>query len=335
MNIKKTKFMNMDHEYYDLMEHLEKSLSDDWNRIQKWVKQDPGTAGDQAELNWASILTNWLPANYHIVTKGRIINAAKKMSPQIDILVLHPFYPKALRDKKLYFSAGVAAAFECKLTLTRTELRKAINNSFEIKNLFETQNGSPFEELHQPILYGILAHSHDLKSKGEQLINSVFKRIVELTVESLHDIDKKNYYLNHPRMMTDLVSIADLGTFKLQKSLFIGQGKNIELMKKLINNTNDDCVATYYGVYKKLESTFQGTGIVLGSLINEIVKYFAYRNTSLRSFSEYLNSIYINLITISCNSIKWPKDVLSNSVLKKLDNKGYIEDSWSEWNDLF
>jgi hypothetical protein len=47
------------------------------------------------------------------VTKGRILTETGYASPQIDVLILHPSYPKILLDKKMYLSGGVAAAFEC------------------------------------------------------------------------------------------------------------------------------------------------------------------------------------------------------------------------------
>ncbi len=64
--------------------------------------EDPGTAGDEGEENWADLLRDWLPQNYHIVTKGRILARNNEAGPQLDILVLKPDYPSKLLNKKHY-----------------------------------------------------------------------------------------------------------------------------------------------------------------------------------------------------------------------------------------
>ena len=92
----------------------------------------PSTAGDQGEENWATLLRKWLPNYFHIVTKGRILTDSGYASPQVDILVLYPSYPKILLDKKLYLSGGVAAAFECKTTLKAADIKKAVRWEFPI-----------------------------------------------------------------------------------------------------------------------------------------------------------------------------------------------------------
>ena len=105
------------HDLHDFMSQISNEMSAEYDRIQKRASEDPGTAGDQGEENWAELLRDWLPRNYEVVTKGRIISQDGKTSPQIDVLVLNGAYPRKLLGKKLYLAAGVAAAFECKTTL--------------------------------------------------------------------------------------------------------------------------------------------------------------------------------------------------------------------------
>src|SRR4029078_7661390 len=102
------------HDIHDLISSSQRAIEQEYARIQKRVTEDPGTAGDQGEENWASLFRVWLPSYLHVVTKGRILTESGYASPQIDLLVLAPCYPKILLDKKLYLAAGVAAAFECK-----------------------------------------------------------------------------------------------------------------------------------------------------------------------------------------------------------------------------
>jgi hypothetical protein len=35
-------------------------MAEEYDRIQKRATEDPGTAGDQGEENWATLLRNWL-----------------------------------------------------------------------------------------------------------------------------------------------------------------------------------------------------------------------------------------------------------------------------------
>lgn len=109
----------------DFMHSLTREMGSEYARIQKRSTEDPGTAGDQGEENWATIFRNWLPKDYQVVTKGRLLSEKGVAGPQVDVIVLHPFYPAHLLDKKLYLTAGVAAAFECKNTLKSSHIEDA------------------------------------------------------------------------------------------------------------------------------------------------------------------------------------------------------------------
>ena len=85
---------------FEFIRRASQSMQDDYNTIQNWAKEDPGSAGDQGEENWATLLRQWLPSTFHIVTKGRIIGYDGTMSPQIDIVILKPEYPKGLYDSR-------------------------------------------------------------------------------------------------------------------------------------------------------------------------------------------------------------------------------------------
>jgi hypothetical protein len=97
----------------------------EYERIFARTTQDPGTAGDDGEENWATVLRRWLPAGFTVVTKGRILFTDKTASPQVDVVVLRSGYPDRLLTKKLYLSSGVLAAFECKNTLKLEHIGKA------------------------------------------------------------------------------------------------------------------------------------------------------------------------------------------------------------------
>jgi hypothetical protein len=146
------------HDIHDFVIASQRTIEEEYQRIQKRAVEDPGTAGDQGEENWASLLRAWLPSYFHVVTKGRILTETGYASPQVDVLVLLPSYPKILLDKKLYLAGGVAAAFECKTTLKAEHVQTAVETAAKLKRNLPKRIGSPYKELNSTIIYGLLAH---------------------------------------------------------------------------------------------------------------------------------------------------------------------------------
>jgi hypothetical protein len=153
------------HDFFKLMSAVKESLSSDYSRIRARSREDPGTAGDQAEEDWAEILRNWLPANYRVVTKGRILFEDGSSSPQVDVLVLTPSYPRGLGNEKYVFAGGVVAAFECKLTLRPLDIKRAFETASAIKRKARARSGNPYDELNRPPIVGLLAHAQSLGKK--------------------------------------------------------------------------------------------------------------------------------------------------------------------------
>lgn len=195
------------HELFDFLQSVSDGLADEYQRIQKRATEDPGTAGDQGEENWAQILREWLPPTYQVVTKGRMLSDKGKASPQVDVLVLYPTYPTYLLNKKLYLAAGVAAAFECKVTLKAEHVTEAISSSAEIKRLLSRRGGTPYRDLSCGLIYGLLAHSHSWKGEKSTPIDNIEHK--------LEKVDRA--VITHPREMLDLVCVADLATWTLSK----------------------------------------------------------------------------------------------------------------------
>ena len=124
------------HDLYSFMSQISQEMAAEYEQIRMRATEDPGTAGDQGEENWATLLKGWLPPTYQVETKGRLISHDGTTSPQVDVVVLKPVCPRKLLDKKLYLAAGVAAAFECKTTLTGAHLREAVEKAVAVKSLF-------------------------------------------------------------------------------------------------------------------------------------------------------------------------------------------------------
>ena len=175
------------------MSAVKESLNSAYLRIRARSKDDPGTAGDQAEEDWAEILRDWLPATYRIVTKGRILFDDGSSSPQVDVLVLTPSYPRGLGNEKYVFAGGVIAAFECKLTLRLGDIRRAFDTACAIKRKAPSRSGTPHDELNRPPIFGLLAHSQSLGkgARSLQLYAAVEKCAAECP--------------DHPRELLDVI----------------------------------------------------------------------------------------------------------------------------------
>lgn len=106
---------NKEHDLFNFFRNANEDIEWEYKRIYDRILEDPGTAGDQGEENWKQILEMWLPPYFQVVTKGRILGDNGETSPQVDLLVLSPEYPRKLISCKEYLSGGVVAAFECKL----------------------------------------------------------------------------------------------------------------------------------------------------------------------------------------------------------------------------
>lgn len=200
-----------EHDLHDFIISAQRTIADEYRRIQKRATEDPGTAGDQGEENWATLLRQWLPSYFHVVTKGRILTANAYASPQIDVLVLKPSYPQILLDKKLYLAGGVAAAFECKTTITAQHVKAAVKTAARIRENLPLREGSPYLELNSTILYGLLAHSHSWNRGKSTPIENVSSLLISEDLASI----------KHPRQSLDYLCIADLATWSISKVTYV------------------------------------------------------------------------------------------------------------------
>ena len=305
------------HDLHDFMRQLTDKMSANYNLIQKRATEDPGTAGDQGEENWAELLRGWLPCTYEVVTKGRIISQDGETSPQVDVLVLKSIYPKQLIDEgqKMYLAAGVAAAFECKTTLKAEHIEKAVKTCAVIKNLYPVRTGTPYRELHAPIVYGLLAHSHSWKGP-----NSTPEKNIE---QKLRVSDYS--HVSHPRLGLDLLCVADLATWSLSKSTF---------SLPQIHGPDVGVITTYFGhthYYNSKSKHFNP----IGTLISRLSLRLAWEDPSLRDLADYYLRTSIDGGARGYNRC-WP-----SSVYKKEDRpRTRIGDTssspfWDEWSNTF
>lgn len=188
-------------------------MGSEYERIRAHAVEDPGTAGDEGEGIWAQLLRAWLPPSYQVRTKGKVLAHDGSRSRQVDVVVLRPGYPSKLLDKNLYLASGVAAVFECKLTLKAAHLLTATEQAAVIANLSAPRVGTPYRELLSPIVFGVLANSHVWRKAG-----SAYQHITNRVAEGT----RKNA---NPRQYLDIVCVAD--TCTLLKSVEVKRLTNL------------------------------------------------------------------------------------------------------------
>ena len=300
---------------FDLMEAATDEISREYKRIRKRVKEDPGTAGDQGEENWKKVLEDWLPASYHVVTKGRILFPSGKSSDQVDVLILSPSYPKRLLNIKHYIAGGVIAAFECKTTLKKIHIKEALETCADIKNKTPFGEGTPFKELNSSVLFGLLAHSCSWSPKTA----------TDQIDEHLLVYDKQ--FVNHPSETLDLLCVADLACWSSMKSTW---------QASLEPNDDSRSVSTAYICCCKEASGSNFTAV--GTMITDLLCKIAWREHSLRPIADHFMSSHISG-SGQGQSRQWENSIYSEEVLHRLVKEGLSDEEdenlWNEWSSVF
>ena len=313
------------HDLHDFMQQISAEMASEYNRIQKRATEDPGTAGDQGEENWAALLRDWLPRNYEVVTKGRIISQKGDTSPQIDVLVLKSSYPKKMLNKKLYLAAGVAAAFECKTTLKASHIVDALKTCAEIKNFYRPRTGTPFKELHAPLVYGLLAHSHSWKGERATPEENIKQKLIE----------SDDKFVSHPRQQLDILCVADLASWTSSATTFIGPGQIPEWSSMApIYGDRGSATSAYIGhSYSYEQQVAQFTPI--GVLISYLSQKMAWEDPSFRDLADYYR--ITNIAGSGAGRMrKWPASIYSDEIRSCVE-AGRLSNGqpWDEWSIHF
>lgn len=308
------------HEFIEFMGVLREKLGNDYERISKRAAEDPGTAGDEGEESWAEVLRGWLPANYPIVTKGRILFANAEASPQLDILVLSPSYPMELRNKKYYFSGGVLAAFECKLRLRRSDLRKIVTTCARVKQPHIGIGETVYDCLFARPFFGILAHSSEWKRDP---IFQLHESLLDLTASITSDV----------RETIDVGCIANSGFTGVTKDVLVkGVGGVTERTELHDYKLSSAVVLMYSTRDHKMDQAHRPTIVsdALASLIQSISTSLAYEDVTLQPWVEHLQSLHIHG-GIGKSIVVDGQHALSAPVLAHLKSRGFETGTWSRW----
>lgn len=314
------------HDLYDFMRQISDEMSAEYDRIQKRATEDPGTAGDQGEENWAALLRDWLPRSYEVVTKGRLISQDGRTSPQIDVLVLKGAYPTKLLNKKLYLAAGVAAAFECKTTLKASHIDKAVENCSKIKALYPQRIGTPYKELRTPLIYGLLAHSHSWKGASSTPEANIDSKLAES--------DRK--HVVHPRFQLDLLCVADLATWTSVANTFLGP-RNVPDWNAMEPKYHPNGWATTAFVGHTKQSDQQVPQFTpIGTLVNYLTQKLAWEDPTTRQLADYYRVADI-AGSGSGGQRHWPSSIYSDEIRSRVEagQLVYGLPFWEEWHAVF
>lgn len=308
------------HDLHTFMAQVTTEMASEYNRIFAKTAEDPGTAGDEGEENWAQLLREWLPPAYHVATKGRLIASDGEMSPQIDVLVLKPFYPQKLREKKIWLANGVAAVFECKTTLRTNHILESADRCQKFKALFARRTGSPARELRSSLFYGMLAHSHSWKAPASKPAENVDNTLAQAIGKA-----------SHPSDLIDLVCVADVGCWSGMavpyyraewnpsaeahlKSIFGADwGPTSSMMRSTVGDANQ-------------QETFQPIGGMLAYLTQRL----AWEDPSIRDLADYYR--LANLWGHGQGQTRsWPQSTFSDEVRNKIVGGMMVNGEW--WNE--
>jgi hypothetical protein len=308
------------HDLHVFMDQITTEMASEYQRIYARSTEDPGTAGDEGEENWATLFREWLPPTYHVETKGRLISHDGRMSPQVDIVILKPSYPKKLLEKKVWMAGGIAAAFECKNTLTAAHVTSSVERCAIFKSLFLPRIGTPRAELRSPLVYGLLSHSHSWKGQRSNPIDNIRSALMAASEQ-----------IDQPRNLLDLICVADLACWHLVHIAFseakwtsdpVGYEKAFGAPGGPM--TTHTCASRNSNQQR---SEFRP----VGALIAELVENLAWSEPSIRDIADYYNMA--NLQGNSSGTTRpWPYSIYSNVVHAGIA-AGRLTNgvAWDEW----
>ena len=302
--------MMAEHDLTSFLSGATRELEREYRRIRTRAAEDPGTAGDQGEENWKELLELWLPENYKVVTKGRLIDTKGNSSPQIDVLVLHPSYPKFLRNKKLYLVDGVVAAFECKTTLRTRHISKAVETALEVKKLVTPRGGTPYTDTNVGLVYGLLAHSSDISKDSTKARVIIGKAL-----------SKEEQSIEHPKYGMDLLCVADLITSVYVKRSYLG------IKSHPPSNT---ILETFYALCPHPSIIWPRPAAPVGVMLTELFWRLAWEDQSLQKLARYFSAV-LSKVGAGTSTREWNTGVFSKATIlqKPVPKPLDIFDKWT------
>lgn len=193
------------HPLSDYFADMQQKMQMHYERIRdNHSRRDPGIAGDKGETNWKQLFQDWFP-QFNYMTKVSLVDTKGVQSPEVDLVILRPDFPRPLLENKEVIIDAVVAAFECKLTFYATELPDVLKKARVVKEMASR----PF--LHDAYFllngrfpYGLLSHSHEWQRPESKPMENM-ERNLETSIYSI---------ATHPSRLLDFACIADVATWR-------------------------------------------------------------------------------------------------------------------------
>jgi len=300
------------HELVHFVQSVTDDLAREYERIRRRACEDPGTTGDEAELDWAELFREWLPPDYCVTTKGRILGEFGTPGPQVDVVILRPSYPPRLRKERIYLAGGVAAAFECKLTLKPSHVSEAIAKSVQMKRQFPRRLDNPYFETTSPVLYGLLAHQSVWKANRETQVARLLRLLDE-------DKGEGKIAVRHPSELLDVVCVANLDCLALGREVFSYSTMRTHYFNCAARPGREDA------------PEFNP----IATLLCYLLRRLAWEDTRLRGISVYFDKALLAWRTVN-RSRDWSPDFYSTATRQRLESRPAattgLYNPWDEWS---
>lgn len=303
---------SVEHELIDFLGRTHDRIDQSYRSITKRSKEDPSTAGEQGEENWKDIFTDWLPQTLHVKSRCRILGHKGNPSRQADVVILRPEYPKHLLSENYVMAGGVLAAFECKLTLRSGHMKEFYDKSVSYKSVSEAQTGHTFHELQRPYLTGLLAHKNAWGG-GDEAIEIIEGQIRSCDYEQIP----------HPALMPDLICIADLATWSVQKHV---HGPGYPMGNE---HSSDPSVITGYGRHHKAIRQLTPVGALISSLWTKL----SYEQPAMAPIAHYFREADATGV-MPFMPRSWSKGVFSTALLKEMEARPSMPGMGNSWCEL-
>lgn len=163
---------------------------------------DSQRSGHGGEAAWETFLRAWGPG-WPIATRKYVVGPFGA-SNEVDLLVLRPDYPKHLQSQTDILIDGIAAAFSCKLTYRRADIREALAQKKRLLEIGGTRDSNVRDALCGPFPFGLLAQSSNLS--GDEA-----HRVV--TVQEAYQ-QESSEHVERPSEDLDALVIADTAFYK-------------------------------------------------------------------------------------------------------------------------
>lgn len=312
------------HALHTFMDQVTQEMASEYRRIYEKSAEDPGTAGDEGEENWATLLREWLPPYYHVRTKGRLLSYNGDMSKQVDVLVLKPSYPRKLLEKHVWLADGVIAAFECKNTLKAHDVSAAVSRCAEFKNLCRPRDGTPLRELRSPLIYGLLAHSYVWKNKNSKPIDNINN--------ALWDAEQA---IQEPRSLLDILCVADLANWSRMHSPYyaaswLGDPAKVNALRA---HFGGEYGPTSSMVCASTETQTQADVFrPIGAFVSILTNLITWQDVAARDLADYYR--LASMWGAGSGQLRfWPSSILSQSVHGGIAAGKLVNGAtWNEWS---